>query len=109
MAAPVAEERWDVEAPAEPPAPPADAGRAGGAAGRRGGRAAGARADDPETSAAAEPGLPWTRERLHDAAKRAGLVKLAGQVYEAIRGDRLAADLTEADWAAMARELGLEP
>jgi len=62
---------------------------------------------EPEVSAA-EP-IPWTRERLHDTAKAAGLVKQAGAAYEEVRAGRLASELTEADWADMARRLGLEP
>ena len=79
VSAPTVEERWDVELPAEPPAPkPTLAERAA----QRAAEVAEPLVLEPmtpETSAAAEPGLPWTRERLHDAAKRAGLVKLAGQ------------------------------
>ena len=52
--------------------------------------------------------LPWSRDRLHDAAKAAGLVKLAGQAYEEVRAGRLASELTEADWREMALRLGLD-
>lgn len=55
------------------------------------------------------PALPWTRERLHDAATKAGLAKAAAEIFNEVAGSRTRQELTADDWAEMARRLGLEP
>jgi recombinational DNA repair protein RecT len=52
---------------------------------------------------------PWTRDRLHAAATKAGVVKQTAEVFGQVAEGRKAADLTEADWKEMAKRLGLEP
>ena len=92
VAAPVVEERWDVDAPAEPPAPrPTLAERAA------------TRAAEVEP----EP-VPWTRERLHAEATAAGVGKRAAEVFGQVAAGRKADELGEGDWREMARRLGLE-
>jgi phage recombination protein Bet len=52
---------------------------------------------------------PWTRDRLHAAATKAGVVKQTAEVFGQVAEGRKAAELTEADWREMAQRLGLEP
>jgi hypothetical protein len=118
VAAPVVEERWDVDAPVEPPPPKATLAEKAAA------KAAAVEAPvvtvlpAPSESglgqgildglAAADP-EPWTRDRLHAAATKAGVVKQTAEVFGQVAEGRKAADLTEADWREMAKRLGLEP
>ena len=112
VSAPVMEERWDTELPAEPPAPrPTLAERAAD-------KAAAVRAVEhveaivlepmPEEVSASTDVPPWTRERLHDAAVKAKVPgTLVTTTFNDVAGTRTRAELTEADWREIALRLGL--
>jgi hypothetical protein len=110
VAAPVVEERWDVDAPVEPPTPKVTLAEKAAAK-----AAAVVTVLTPDAAAVIAEGEtlmlvdePWTRDRLHAAATKAGVVKQTAEVFGQVAEGRKAADLTEADWKEMAVRLGLE-
>lgn len=125
VAAPVVEERWDVDTAYEPPTPKPTLAE----------RAAAKVIDLPpaeplspevratyvnadELAGGAQPVLrlppsdpppPWTRDRLHAAATKAGIAKQTAEVFGQVAEGRPVAALSESDWREMAVRLGLEP
>lgn len=116
VAAPVVEERWDVEVPAEPPAPrPTLAERAAAKA------AEVTLLAEPMTVAASEAyvnveeieeGAPavgrWDRDSVHEAAQAQKRGRQVTAAFIEVQGDRKVADLTPLDWALIAKKAGLE-
>jgi hypothetical protein len=116
VSAPVMEERWDVDAPAEPPAPrPTLAERAATRAAEITILAepmtpeASAVYVNPEEIAEGARAVPrWTRESLHEAAVKAGLAStVVTRTYNDVAGVRSRQELTPDDWAEMAKRLGV--
>jgi len=116
VAAPIAEERWDTELPAEPPAPrPTLAERAATRAAEITILAepmtpeASAVYVNPEEIAEGATAVPrWTRETLHEAAVKAGLPgAVITKTYNDVAGVRSRQELTPSDWAEMAHRLGV--
>ncbi len=112
VAAPVAEERWDLEVPVDPPAPKVTLAE------RAAEKAAAVKAVEHVEAIVLEPMTeevsastdvpPWTRERLHDAAVNAKVPgSLVTSTFNDVAGSRTRAELTEADWREIALRLGL--
>lgn len=118
VAAPVVEERWDVDVSAEPPAPrPTLAERAAAKA------AEVTVLDEPmtaEASAAVDGPLPeppvvppsdetaWNRDSVHEAAQAQKKGRQVTAAFIEVQGDRKVSDLTPLDWALIAKKAGLE-